>query len=102
MEKNDVLSHLLKTESEAAALVIDAQAEADRRVEEAEKQNRVYHEEQYQKELIKLENNFQKFKEQTRRLYLEELDTYKEKISSANVDTNAFSSLLDKFITGEL
>jgi len=98
MDKNDALSHLLKIESEAAALVTDAQAEADRRIEEAEKQNRASYEENYKKELLKLENNFQKFKEQTQQQYLEELDAYKEKISSANVDTNAFSALLDRFI----
>ena len=101
MDKNDALGHLLKIEAEAAALVIDAQAEADRRIEEAEKHNRISHEEIYQQHLLKLENNFQNFKEETRRLYLEELNAYREKISSANVDTDAFSALLDRFIAEE-
>ena len=101
MDKNDALCHLLKTESEAAALVIDAQAEADRRVEEAEKQNRASFEEHYKKALTKLENEFCILKEQTRRLYLEELAAYKETISSVNTDTNTFSALFDELIAGE-
>jgi F0F1-type ATP synthase membrane subunit b/b' len=39
-EDKDVLQHLLHLEAEASALVDDAQAEADRRVSEGEKQNR--------------------------------------------------------------
>ena len=37
MDNTEVLGHLLKIESEAAVLVNEAQAEADKRVTEAEK-----------------------------------------------------------------
>jgi len=40
MENEGALEHLLKIESDAAALVSDAQEEADRRVQESEKKNR--------------------------------------------------------------
>ena len=101
MDNDEVLGHLLQIESEAAALVNDAQTEADRRIAEAEKQNRASYEEHYQTELKRLENEFQKYKEQIRRQYHEEIDAYREKISSINVDTKTFSALLDRLIEGE-
>ena len=101
MDNNDALGNLLKIEAEAAALVADAQAEADRRVTEAEKQNRALYEERYQNELKKLENKFQKYKEQVQKQYREELGAYRKKNSSVNVDTNAFSALLDRLFAEE-
>ena len=101
MDNNEVLDHLLKIESKAAALVKDAQAEADRRIAEAEKQNREIYEERYQDELKKLESEFQKYKEQLRQQYQKEINAYREKISLINVDTNAFSVLLDRLIAEE-
>ena len=102
MNNNEVLGHLLKIESEAAALVNDAQAEADRRVAEAEKQNRAAYEERYRTESAKQENEFQKIKEDLRRQYQQELENYREKISAVNIDTDRFSSLLDRFIAEEM
>ena len=102
MDNDEVLGHLLKIEAEATALVLDAQTEADKRIAESEKQNRILYEEHYQNELTKQENKFQAFKKQIQQNYQEELDAYKEKISEVYVDTNAFSALLNKFITGEL
>jgi vacuolar-type H+-ATPase subunit H len=55
MDDEDIVGHLLKIESEAAALVLDAQAEADRRLAEAEKRSRAAYEQQYQNGLALLE-----------------------------------------------
>ena len=101
MDNNDVLGHLLKIESEAAALVSDAQAEADRRVAEAEKINRAAYDERYRAENDRLESEFEKSKELTQQQYREELEAYKQKISSVYVDVDRFSVLLDKFIKEE-
>jgi F0F1-type ATP synthase membrane subunit b/b' len=101
MDNDEVLGHLLKIESEAATLVNDAQTEADRRIAEAEKQNRASYEERYQTELERLENEFQKYKEQIRRQYLEEIDAYRKKISSVDVDAGAFSALMDRLFAEE-
>ena len=101
MDNDEVLGHLLKIESEAAALVNDAQTEADRRIAEAEKQNRASFEEHYQEELKRLESEFQIFREQVRRQYQEEINTYREKVSSVDVDANAFSALLNRLVREE-
>jgi F0F1-type ATP synthase membrane subunit b/b' len=101
MDNNEVLDHLLVIESEAAALVDGAQAEADKRLMESERQNRVAYDERYRKESENLEAELQKTKEQARQRYQKELEAYREKISRANPDSNSFSALLDTFIAGE-
>ena len=101
MDNNEVLGHLLQVESEAAALVDNAQAEADRRVAEAEKGNRVAFDERYRLESERLEGEFQKTKNRARQHYQEELEAYTQNISSMNADTERFSALLDRLVLGE-
>jgi vacuolar-type H+-ATPase subunit H len=101
MDNNEVLDHLLKIEQEAAALVNDAQAEADKRITEAEKHNRGDYDERLREENVILENGFLQSKELARGRYQEELEAYKAKISSVNVNNDRFSALLDSLILGE-
>ena len=101
MNDEEILDHLLKIESEASALVNDAQAEADRRVLEAEKQNHAASEERYRQENERLENEFQALKEKTRQQYQSELEAYIQTISSIPVDVNRFSVLLDRLVMEE-
>jgi len=98
MDNDEVLGHLLKIESEASALVNDAQAEADRRVLEAEKQNHAAFDERYHRENERLESEYNAFREKVQGQYQAELDAYKEKISSIEVNVNRFSALLDKLV----
>jgi F0F1-type ATP synthase membrane subunit b/b' len=101
MDNDEVLGHLLKIESEAAALVNDAQAEADRRVLEAEKQNHAAYEERYRREGERLEHEYQALKEKIRQQYQTELESYSNKITSLHVDVNRFSALLDRLVAEE-
>ena len=101
MDNEEVLGHLLKIESEASALVNDTQAEADRRVLEAEKQSHAAFDERYHRESERLESEYNAFKEKTQQQYQTELNAYKEKIASIDVDVNRFSALLDKFVMEE-
>ena len=101
MDNNEVLGHLLEIESEAAVLVDEAQAEADRRVTEAEKQNRISYDERFREESEKLEKEFLQSKELARQRYQEELEAYKKEISSISVNTERFSALLDSLVSGE-
>ena len=101
MDNSEVLGHLLKIEYEADALVNDAQAEADRRMTEAEKLNRTAYDERLHAETEKLEKEFQIAKDSIRQLYQEELEAYMENISSVKADAGRFSALLDRFVLGE-
>lgn len=101
MDNNEVLEHLLKIESEAAALVDNAQAEADKRVAEADRQNRAIYDERYRAGSERLESEFLKTKDQIQQQYGEELNAYIQKISSVKVDADRFSGLLDRLIAEE-
>jgi F0F1-type ATP synthase membrane subunit b/b' len=101
MDNTEVLGHLLEIEAEASALVDDAQAEADKRVLEAEKQNQAALEKRYCDESERLENEYLALKQKIRQEYQVELDAYREKLDSARPDANRFSALLDKFIAEE-
>jgi vacuolar-type H+-ATPase subunit H len=101
MDNKEVIDHLLKIESEAAALVNDAQAEADNRITEAEKQNRAAFDKRFLEENQRLEKEFLQLKEQARQEYRKELETYKERISSVHVNNDRFSALLDSLVLGE-
>ena len=98
MHNDEVLSHLLEIESEAAALVDDAEAEAERRITGSEKQNRAAYEERYRETSKKLAEELQKTKERAREQYQERLETYKEKVAAINGDTARFSALLNGLI----
>ena len=101
MDNKEVLDHLLEIESAAAALVNDAQAEADNRITEAEKQNRAAFDRRYVEENQRFEKEFLQLKELSRQEYQKELEIYKEKISSMHVNNDRFSNLLDSLVLGE-
>lgn len=101
MDNDEILGHLLKIEAEAVALVNDAQAEADRRVLEAEKQNHAAYDEGYARENERLEQEFRQSQENVRRQYQAELDAYRQELSSIAANTDRFAGLLNSFIAGE-
>jgi vacuolar-type H+-ATPase subunit H len=101
MDDEDILGHLLKIEGEAAALVLDAQAEADRRLAEAEKRNRAAYEQQYQNGLALLESEYKKETDNMREQCQKELAAYREKLNGVNGDTSRFSALLESCFAGE-
>jgi predicted component of viral defense system (DUF524 family) len=101
MENDEALEHLLKIEAEAAALVNGAQAEADRRIAESEKQNRAVYEERYRIELEKLETEFQKEKEKVKEQYQKELEAFREELSGLSTNMDRFSVFFNKLLAGE-
>jgi F0F1-type ATP synthase membrane subunit b/b' len=100
MNDEEILGHLLKIEAEAAALVRDAQAEADRRVDEGEKQNRAAYDGRYRAEAARLEAEYQKEKEKVNDQYQKELEAYCEKLNAINADTGRFSASLEALLSG--
>ncbi|MDR1899319.1 MAG: hypothetical protein LBQ55_04865 [Treponema sp.] len=91
----ELLGHLLKIEAEAAALVDDAQAEADRRVAEGERRNRARYEERYSQEAAAREAEYTKEIAAVRENYKKELDAYRDSLAAVKTDTESFSALMD-------
>jgi vacuolar-type H+-ATPase subunit H len=101
MEDKDILQHLLVIERQAAALVDDAQAEADRRIKEAEEHNRLAYEEKYQARIAELETEYQKKEDAVRAEYDKALDEYRLSLEDMPRDNKAFSALAHSLLFGE-
>jgi len=101
MENSNTLDHLLEIEAKASALVNDAQEEAEKRIHENEIKNQTAYEERFKTEAQKLEDALIKEKEKLRTQYKQTLEEYRNDISNININTDRFSSLLNKYIAGE-
>ena len=94
----NTLDNLLQIETQAAALVNDAQAEADRRIHESETKNHTAYEECFRAKVQKLETLLKEEKEKTKKRYQDELDDYRKKISTVDADYERFSVLLNEYL----
>jgi hypothetical protein len=97
----NVLRHLLELETKAAALVDDAQAEADRRVAEGEKRSRAGYDEAYAAEVAALEAAYTAETAAVKADYKHQLDTYREGLKAMPVNREAFSALAERFLIRE-
>jgi len=96
-----VLDHLLTIEAEAAALVKDAQTEADKKITEAEKQNRAAFELRYQEKAAEQEGEFQRELQKARERCQTELSDYGKKMESVTPDITHFTAVLESLFSGE-
>jgi vacuolar-type H+-ATPase subunit H len=101
MEDKDILQHLLEIEGEAAVLVNDAQAEADKRIKEAEEQNRLAYDGEYQNLIAELETEYKKELNAARTEYDKFLDEYRQSLDAMPRDNGAFSALIFSLLLGE-
>ncbi|MCL1812204.1 MAG: hypothetical protein FWG29_01640 [Treponema sp.] len=93
MDDPDILRHLLEIENQAAILVDDAQAEADRRTKEAEEKNRIVFDESYQKLASELEAEYLNSVDAVKHEYNKILDEYRASLDSMPQQNENFSSL---------
>jgi F0F1-type ATP synthase membrane subunit b/b' len=100
LDDNKTLGHLLQIESEAAVLVNEAQAEADRRLAEGEQRSRAAYEARYRAEAEKLEAEYKTEKEKIQARYTQELESYREELGSLEINTERFSACLDDLLAG--
>ena len=101
MENNNTLDHLLKIEAEAAALVSDAQAEADRRIRNNEEKCRSAYEDKFRERTKTLDAFLKNDEDKIKKQYQQALEDYRQEISGIKVDTESFSILLNKYLAGE-
>jgi len=101
-DNNNVLQHLLHLEAEASALVEDAQAEADRRLSESEKQCRSLFDKTYTEEAKRLEAVFIKEITAAREDYKKQLDTYRDELMKRPLNKAAFFDMAEELLGKEL
>jgi hypothetical protein len=93
-----ILAHLLQIESEAAALVDDAQAEADRRLSEGEKRNRQRYDDGYSREVAELDIRFEGELRAVKEDYQKQLELYREGLNRMAVNKENFSGLVESLL----
>lgn len=98
----NTLDHLLQIEAEAAALINDAQTEADRRVHENEEKNHLAYEERFKAEIQKQENFLISETEKIKKRYQETLSQYRQEISNIDVNKKQFCSLFNEYVENGL
>jgi regulator of protease activity HflC (stomatin/prohibitin superfamily) len=101
MNDDAVLDHLLRIEAEADSLVDEAQAEADRRIKEGERQSRAAYESLYRNGAELEDAEFQKEIDKVRENCQKELTDYREKIAAIKADNDRFSAVLESLLAGE-
>ncbi|MDR3114967.1 MAG: hypothetical protein LBU25_05545 [Treponema sp.] len=94
MNEQPVLRHLLQVETEATALVEDAEAESDRRLAEGEQQNRKRYDERYGREAASIDAEYTKKRAALEAAYQQELDEYRESLNALVVYKERFSALV--------
>ncbi|WP_010259723.1 hypothetical protein [Treponema primitia] len=101
VHEQDVLKHLLNVESHASVLVDDAQAEADRRVAENEKENRARYDERYSLEAAELNGEYEKAVLAVKEDYKQQLKAYQESLAVMPVHGDTFSQLAERLFFGD-
>jgi F0F1-type ATP synthase membrane subunit b/b' len=99
--ETDVLRHLLDVEAQASSLVDEAQAEADRRVSESEKENRAGYDERYGLLAAKLNGEYEAAVLAVKEDYARQLDAYSSSLAAMPVDGAAFSALAECLFFGD-
>ncbi|MDR2144353.1 MAG: hypothetical protein LBP29_08295 [Treponema sp.] len=100
-DSGDVLRHLLEIETQAAAMVDDAQAEADKRIKASEEQNRERYEEEYRRRVEHLEAEYREKIGIAKAEYQAKLDAYRENLDAMTLYFNDFSCLAEKLLFGD-
>jgi regulator of protease activity HflC (stomatin/prohibitin superfamily) len=96
--EQDVLRRLLKVESDAAVLVDEAQAEADRRIAEGEKASRARYDEHYSREAALLDEDYARTVLSIKDEYQKQLDAYRESLMDMPVHKDAFFALVERLL----
>ena len=101
MDEQNVFRHLLEVEGQAAALIDEAQAEADRRLAEAERRSQARYKEQYGKEAARLDEEYAQQLIAITEAYNSQLDEYQQSLESMIVNPAQFRTLLNSYIIEE-
>jgi vacuolar-type H+-ATPase subunit H len=94
----DLLRHLLEVEAQAMALVNDAQAEADRRVTEAEKHNRSQYDARYGSEAAALDKQYGVSLASIKEEYNKQLDSFRQTLAAMKPDGENFNRAVDRLL----
>jgi regulator of protease activity HflC (stomatin/prohibitin superfamily) len=96
----DILRRLLQVESEAAVLVDEAQAEADRRIAAGEKESRARYEDRHSQEAARLDGDYARAVQAVQEDYRRQLDAYRDSLNGMTARKDGFFALVDRLLFG--
>lgn len=94
----DVITHLLEVESQASALIDDAQTESSRRILSAKQKADESFQAKYRELVEVLENDYSQKIKSLDENHRKAFEIYQETIRNSNKDVDAFNSMLDKIL----
>jgi vacuolar-type H+-ATPase subunit H len=100
MIETDVIGHLIDVEHKAAALLLDAQTEADKRTGEAHKKADESFKAQYTELVNEFESNFAKKTEELTSSHDNIISKYRNDLLLQEKDFVSFNNLLDNLLFG--
>ena len=100
MNETDVIGHLIQIESEAADMLLNAQAEADKRITEAKQKADTIYKEKYEELIKTLENDFFQQKSEIDSNYDKNFEEFRATISTVNQDKRALNTKLESYLFG--
>ena len=100
MNETDVIGHLIQIESEAADMLLNAQAEADKRITEAKQKADTIYKEKYEELIKTLENDFFQQKSEIDSNYDKNFEEFRATISTVNQDKRTLNTKLESYLFG--
>ena len=97
-KETDIISHLLSVEQEAAALLQEAQVEADRRVSAAKAEADATFKKEYAVLVKNIDAEYEAKRKETVQRCDTQLAEYKARLAALSVDTAAFNTLFASYI----
>lgn len=94
----NTISHLLEVEQKATELTSQAQLDADKKIAQAKAQADSQFKSEYEKIVAECEQNYAQRTASLDDKNLEEISSYKSKISESALDVKAFNSFLDSVL----
>lgn len=94
----NTISHLLEVEQKATELTSQAQLDADKKIAQAKAQADSQFKSEYEKIVAECEQNYARQTSSLDDKNLEEISSYKSKISESALDVKAFNSFLDSVL----
>ncbi len=101
MTETDVIGHLLDVEQQAAEMLLDAQVEADHRVEQARSAADADYKIQYEKLVSDLEKKYETKLKAVEDEHSVVMKEYKASIDNMKTDKVSFNALMDKLLFAE-
>jgi F0F1-type ATP synthase membrane subunit b/b' len=98
MTNDDILNHLVGIEAQAAKVVQDATASANRRIAESEQAFQQDYNKRHEEGVAQIEADFKAKNEELETDYRKQLDEYRTKIDAQTHDVDAFKKLFSGYL----